>query len=112
MRQAGFLAAAGIYALDNHITRLKDDHKRAKTLGSVLKELKWIESVDPVDTNIIIFSVRKPLTQDHVLTELANHNIRAVKFRGPRELRMVTHLDFTDDMLDHTVSVLRKLHFN
>jgi threonine aldolase len=112
MRQAGFLAAAGIYALDNHIGRLKDDHRRAKALGSTLKDLPWVDSVVPVDTNIIIFSIVNPLTQDQVLTELSNHNIRAVKFRGPKEIRMVTHLDFTDDMLDDTIKVLKKLRFN
>jgi threonine aldolase len=112
MRQAGFLAAAGIYALDHHIGRLKDDHRRAKTLGSALKEAPWVDSVAPVDTNIIIFSVVNPLTTDQVLAELSNHNIRAVKFRGPNEIRMVTHLDFTDDMLDRAVTVLKKLRFS
>lgn len=112
MRQAGFLAAAGIYALDHHIERLKDDHKRARSIENTLKQLAWIDSVVPVETNIIIFSVANPLTPDHVLAELSNHNIRAVKFRGPNEIRMVTHLDFTDDMLDRTVTVLRKVRFN
>jgi len=111
MRQAGFLAAAGIYALDNHITRLKDDHRRAKTLGATLKELSWVGSIVPVDTNIIIFSVADPLTTDQALAELANNNIKAVKFRGPKEIRMVTHLDFTDEMLEQTVSVLKKIRF-
>jgi threonine aldolase len=111
MRQAGFLAAAGIYALDHHVTRLKDDHRRAKVIGSSLKDLSWVDNVVPVDTNIIIFSVTDPLTPDQVLAELSNHKIRAVKFRGAREIRMVTHLDFNDDMLDRTVNVLRKLRF-
>ena len=109
MRQAGFLAAAGSYALDNHITRLKDDHRRAKVLGETLKGLSWVKSVAPVDTNIIIFSVIDSLTPDQVLAELSTHKIRAVKFRGPDELRMVTHLDFTEDMLDHAVNILRKI---
>jgi threonine aldolase len=112
MRQAGFLAAAGIYALDHHVTRLRDDHRRAKAIGGTLKELSWVESVVPVDTNIIIFSVANPLTPDKVLSELSSHNIKAVKFRGPSEIRMVTHLDFNDDMLDRTVTVLRKLRFS
>lgn len=106
MRQAGFLAAAGIYALDHHITRLKDDHKRAKILGDTLKNLSWVKSVDPVDTNIIVFSVGN---QDKALNELANHNIKVVRFRGPDELRMVTHLDFNDEMLDYTVQELKKI---
>jgi threonine aldolase len=109
MRQAGFLAAAGIYALDHHVARLKDDHRRAKTLGAAIKDLSWVESVDPIDTNIIIFSVINTLTTDQVLSELTSNNIRAVKFRGPKEIRMVTHLDFTDNMLDQAITSLRKI---
>jgi threonine aldolase len=112
MRQAGFLAAAGIYALEHHIHRLKDDHRRAKAIANGLKDLPWVDSIVPVDTNIIIFSVPDPITTDQVLAELSSHNIRAVKFRGPKEIRMVTHLDFTDDMLDRTVTVLKKLRFS
>ena len=111
MRQAGFLAAAGIYALDHHVTRLADDHRRAKVLGETLKGLTWVNAVDPVDTNIIVFSVAGNLTTDQVLAELAKHNFKAVKFRGPKELRMVTHLDFTEEMLDSAVSILKKIKF-
>ena len=106
MRQAGFLAAAGIYALDHHVDRLKDDHKRAKILGDTLKGLPWVRSVDPVDTNIVVFSVDDV---DKTMQTLASNNIRAVRFRGLKEIRMVTHLDFTDDMLDRAVTILRKL---
>ncbi len=109
MRQAGFLAAAGIYALDHHIDRLKDDHRRAKVLGEVLKGLNWIKSVDPVDTNIIVFSVADV---DKVLNKLAENNIKAVKFRRSNELRMVTHLNFTEEMLDRAVDILKKLQIN
>lgn len=109
MRQAGFLAAAGIYALDNNIQRLKDDHRRAKVLGDTLKNVPWVESIDPVDTNIIVFSVAGDLTTDKVLAALANEGIRAVKFRGPKELRMVTHLNFNDEMLDRAVTILKKI---
>jgi threonine aldolase len=106
MRQAGFLAAAGIYALDHHVDRLKDDHKRARILGDTLKNLSWVKSVDPVDTNIIVFSVDDV---DKTMQVLADNNIRAVRFRGPKEIRMVTHLDFTDDMLDRAITTLKKL---
>jgi threonine aldolase len=108
MRQAGFLAAAGIYALDNHIARLKDDHRRAKILGDTLRGLSWVNAIDPVDTNIIVFSVNDV---GKVLQTFADHNIKAVRFRGSNEIRMVTHLDFNDDMLDYTVATLKKLKF-
>lgn len=111
MRQAGFLAAAASYALDHHIARLKDDHKRAKELGKVLSGCSWVSSIMPVDTNIIIFSLADSLTPEYVLQELSGLGVKAVKF-GPKEIRMVTHLDFTDDMLDQTISVLKKLTLN
>lgn len=108
MRQAGFLAAAGIYALDNHITRLKEDHTRAKTLGKELRALTWIKSVMPVDTNIVIFSIKESSTPEKVLARLNEHQIKAIKF-GPQEIRLVTHLDFDDRMLNRTVEVLKKI---
>lgn len=111
MRQAGFLAAAGIYALDHHIDRLKEDHTRAKQLGAVLKTLAWVSSVDRVDTNIVVFGVMPGLTTDRVLQELSTFGLRAVKFRAANELRMVTHLNFTDAMLDEAVSILKKVKF-
>jgi len=110
MRQAGYLAAAGIYALDNHITRLKDDHVRARELGKVIASLGWVESVMPVDTNIVIFSMKESVTPESVLQKLADENIKALKF-GPREIRMVTHLDFDDRMLEKAIDVFKKLSF-
>lgn len=108
MRQAGFLAAAGIYALDNNINRLKDDHRRAKALGEILKNVSWVKAIDPIDTNIIVIKVDD---SDRVLQELNKNNLRAVKFRNPNEIRMVTHLDFTDDMLSEAVKILKKISF-
>jgi threonine aldolase len=108
MRQAGFLAAAGIYALDNHIAGLKKDHQRAKSLGQAFQKCSWIESLMPVDTNIIIFTVAKTLSPENVLQKLAENQIKAVKF-GPSEIRMVTHLDFNDQMLEQTINVCSKL---
>ncbi|MBI3220234.1 MAG: PLP-dependent transferase [Bacteroidetes bacterium] len=110
MRQAGFLAAAGIYALDHHIHRLKEDHAKAKTLGNTLQQLPWVKSVMPVDTNIVIFEVADGLTPEKCLASLASHQIKALAFSAT-EIRLVTHLDFTDDMLQHTVSVFRKMNF-
>ncbi len=108
MRQAGYLAAAGIYALDNNIVRLKDDHKRAKTLAEVMRNLPFIENVLPVDTNIIIFNLNDNLKPEDFVKRLATHNIKATGF-GKQAIRFVTHLDFTDEMLDKTIEVLNKL---
>ncbi|MBS1487789.1 MAG: aminotransferase class I/II-fold pyridoxal phosphate-dependent enzyme [Bacteroidetes bacterium] len=110
MRQAGFLAAAGIYALDHHIARLKEDHQRARALGNSLQKLSWVKSVMPVDTNIVIIEVAAGLTPEKVLAKLSEHHIRALPFSAT-EIRFVTHLDFSDDMLDKCVSVFNKLAF-
>jgi threonine aldolase len=111
MRQAGYLAAAGIYALDNHITRLKEDHQRAKSLGEVLSKLAWVKSVMPVDTNIVIFEVGNGLTAEECVAKFSENNIKALAFSAT-EIRLVTHLDFTDQMLDRSIEVFNKISFN
>lgn len=109
MRQAGFLAAAGLFALKNNISRLKDDHYKAKQLEATLLKLNYIESVLPVYTNILIFNLKKELiTGDEFQQKLAEQNIKIAAF-GKQTIRMVTHLDFTDDMLGQTITVLKKL---
>ncbi len=108
MRQAGFLAAAGIYALDHHVTRLKDDHRRAGALEQTLRELPWVASMLPVDTNIIMITVAPSLTVEKVLKTLLENNIKAVGF-GPQTIRMVTHLDFNDDQLQFATDQLKKI---
>jgi len=102
MRQVGYLAAAGLYALDNNVEKLKDDHRRAKELGKALASCSWVNDVMPIDTNIVIFSVDKV---EEILKKLQSRGILAVPF-GAHEIRMVTHLDFTDDMLTEAVDIL------
>jgi threonine aldolase len=106
MRQAGYLAAAGIYALDFHVERLKEDHRRAKLLGDMLSELSWVEKVMPVDTNIVIFRVAAPLTAAEVVSRIAESGFRAIAF-DKQSIRFVTHLDFTDEMLNQAMEILR-----
>jgi threonine aldolase len=108
MRQAGYLAAAGIYALDNNVERLKEDHKRAKKLASTMSTLGFIENVLPVDTNIIIFNLNEKLQPEAFVQKLADNNIKAVGF-GKQAIRFVTHLDFTDEMLERVEKVLRSI---
>ncbi|MDF2447921.1 MAG: Threonine aldolase [Bacteroidota bacterium] len=108
MRQAGFLAAAGIYALDHHVARLKDDHDKATILGEELKRLPYVKSVMPVDTNIVIFDLTEKYTAAGFEEALKSFGIRAAAF-GKQTIRFVTHLDFTSAMLNQTVEVLRKL---
>ena len=105
MRQSGMLAAACIYALDNNVERLKDDHSKAMELAEILKPLSWVKKVLPVETNIVIFEVDDAAK---IATVLANENIRIQQF-SKTLLRMVTHLDFTNQMLAKTKEVLTKL---
>lgn len=108
MRQAGFLAAAGIFALDHHVKKLKDDHQKAKILGETLQAQPYVEEVMPVQTNIVIFKLTEEYTEGSFLETLGKHGISAVPF-GPQTIRLVTHLDFTDEMLEYTLKVLKKL---
>lgn len=106
MRQAGFLAAAGIYALDNNINRLTEDHQRAKQIESILTELPYVESSLPVDTNIIIFNLSPNLKLEVFESKLKEQGIKMSAF-GKQTVRFVTHLDFTDEMLMKLESVLK-----
>ena len=108
MRQAGFLASAGIYALDHNISRLKEDNDRAKQIGHCLSQLSYIKEVKPVKTNIVIFSVKPPMTSDELIKVLAKNQIRAVTI-GPGAIRFVTHLDFNEAMCDEVLRVLKEL---
>lgn len=106
MRQAGYLAAAGIYALDHHVKRLKEDHRRAKQLGKILETMEIVDRVEPVHTNIIVFHLKEN-NADKFLQKLLSHRIKAVAL-GPATVRFVTHLDFTEAMLAETLAVLKK----
>ena len=97
-RQAGYLAAAGIYALDNNIERLKEDHKRARTIGKLLSKKSFAEDIYPIDTNIVIFGLPKTILATDFVATLAKKNIACVAF-GKHLIRFVTHLDFTDEHL-------------
>lgn len=108
MRQAGYLAAAAIYALDHQVECLAEDHKRAKQLAEALSSCSLVKKVEAVETNIIIFEVYDTSAEEKFLQELTKANIQMISM-GQGKLRMVTHLDFGDDMLDKTRSVLLKM---
>ena len=107
MRQAGILAAACHYALDNNIDRLKQDNDNAKEIGKVLEELPYVASVLPVMTNILIFRLEQ-YTSDNFVSILREKGIVASAF-GPKEVRFVTHKDFTDDMKSELILRLRAI---
>lgn len=105
MRQVGFAAAAGLYALDHNLERLAEDHSKAKELGAVLSKMSAIKKVEPIETNIIIFELHQGLDEAQFLKTLTEKNIHIIGM-GSNKLRMVTHLDYTDEMHDKTLSIL------
>lgn len=109
MRQAGYLAAAGIYALDHHIDRLSEDHERAKEIGTVLLELPFVKKVEPIETNIVIFEIDESYrTSNEFIQQLREKEIFILGM-GDGKLRMVTHLDYTSAMHDYFLRQLRSL---
>ena len=110
MRQAGYLAAACIYALDHHVERLKQDNDHAKKIGAVLKELPYVQAVRPVESNIVIFDLPSSISADTFISQLNERNIGASPF-GPNTVRFVTHLDVSPSMVEIVIQVLRKLSF-
>jgi threonine aldolase len=110
LRQSGYLAAAGIYALKNNVNRLVDDHRRAQELAQVLSKLPWIERVEAPETNILIFEVRKPLDEKTVIEKLKAKGI-LISSMGQGKLRIVTHLDYKQVMHDYVVENLEKIKF-
>ena len=98
-RQAGYLAAAGIYALDNHVSRLRQDHARARVIGQMLTNLPEVEEIYPIDTNIVIFRLPETILATDYVAQLGQKGVRSVTF-GKHLVRFVTHLDFTDDDLE------------
>lgn len=96
MRQAGFIAAAGLFALQHHIKRLADDHKRAQALGDALRGLDWVKDIMPIDTNIVIAEMLPGIPSAAVMTALAKENIQCFTF-GNDKIRLVAHLDIHDE---------------
>ncbi|HBR53688.1 MAG TPA: threonine aldolase [Flavobacteriaceae bacterium] len=99
MRQIGFMAAAGLYALDHHVDRLAEDHKKAKELAETLKNCSYVSKVEPTETNIVIFYLSEEISEETFMDEMEAKNIRLSNM-GQGKLRMVTHLDYTDTMHD------------
>ena len=108
MRQVGYIAAAGIYALDHNIERLKDDHDRARHIGKVLESLPYVDHVMPCETNILIFTLGEKYTEKEFLAKLKDKDIHAMAL-APQVIRFVTHLDFTDSMMMNVEDVLKQL---
>jgi threonine aldolase len=108
MRQAGYLAAACIYALDNHVERLKDDHHHAKQLADALQQKDFVGEIFPVETNILIFEVKGKYTAAQLAEEFKKQNILVIAI-SKTQVRIVTHLDVTAEMIDKTIQIINQL---
>lgn len=106
MRQIGYMAGCGLYALQNHVDRLKDDHKKARVISNKLKTLGYVKSVEPTETNIVIFYLEDKINESHFIKYLAENNIQ-ISQMGEGKWRIVTHLDYTDQMHQDFLKVLK-----
>ena len=109
MRQAGYLAAAGIFALNNNVERLKIDHERARQISRILEKMDYVENIRPVKTNILIFDVKSPWTAASFLEKMNELGIAAAPF-GPQTVRFVMHLDVSGEMVKKVGEVLEGLN--
>lgn len=108
MRQVGYLAAAGLYALENNVNRLVEDHQRASEIGELLRVQSYIKSVEPIETNIIIFELRDGVNEKHFISSLERKEVKMIGM-GSGKLRLVTHLDYTQELHERFLSILKQL---
>jgi threonine aldolase len=108
MRQAGFLAAAGIYALQNNIDRLAEDHVHTKQIAEVIGKKTFVKMVLPVETNIIIFELNEGITAPELVSNLKEHNILGYAI-SPNRVRLVIHLDINKEMVQQTIQIFNQL---
>ena len=111
MRQSGYLAACGIYALDNNINRLKDDHLKAKEIENVLSKLDYIKIVEPVETNIVIFELDDKFSSSIFQNKLSEKGIEIISM-GDNKLRVVTHLDYNQEQHEYFLECIDNIHYN
>jgi threonine aldolase len=108
MRQAGFLAAAGVYALQNHVDRLTEDHDHAKQIAEAIRQKKFVRMLLPVETNIIIFELDDSITAPQLVTKMKEKDMLGYAI-APNRVRLVVHLDITKEMVSKTVDIIHQL---
>ena len=108
MRQAGSLAAAGIYALDNHVDRLKEDHTKALEIKNALLKKDFVKEIFEVETNIVIAHIEGKYNATQLAQSLKEKNILVIAMT-PTLIRFVVHLDISNEMLSTTLETIEKL---
>lgn len=108
MRQAGFIAAAGIYALQNNINRLSEDHNHASQIAAAISKKEFVKQILPVETNIIIFELNDSSSAARLVAKLKEHDILGYAI-SPNRVRLVVHLDISKEMMNKTIEVFNQL---
>ncbi len=108
MRQAGFIAAAGIYALQNNIERLAEDHLHTRQIAEAIATKEFVKLVLPVETNIIIFELKENITAPDLVAKLKEHSILGYAI-SPSRVRLVVHLDISKEMVTKTIEAFNQL---
>ena len=106
MRQVGYIAAAGLYALDNNVDRLAEDHVKASEIAITLQEQSYVSKVEPTETNIVIFYLAEHISEEKFIADLLQKDIR-ISDMGQGKLRIVTHLDYSNEMHSLFMAVLK-----
>ena len=106
MRQIGFMAAAGLYALENNVGRLAEDHKKAMEIAEVLSKQTYVKMLEPTETNIVIFYLSEEISEEKFINDLADKQVR-ISNMGQGKLRIVTHLDYTPEMHQRFLDILK-----
>jgi len=108
MRQAGYMAACGIYALQNHVDRLEEDHRHAKQIAEALSKKEFTGNILPVETNILIFEIKPPYQPQEIVNKMKEQNVLTIPISST-QIRMVTHLDISQAMVQKTIEVINSL---
>ena len=109
MRQVGYLASAASFAMDHHFERLAIDHRKAKELSTALSAIKWVHSVEPTETNIVIFNIdTEKRTAEDIIQKFKAQHIDLIAMDSSK-LRFVTHLDYSDQDHGHVLQTLKNM---
>ncbi len=108
MRQAGYMAATGIYALENHVHRLTEDHARARQMAAAISKKDFCAQLFPVQTNILIFELNPSYTSKQITETFRQHNIHLIAMT-PSQIRIVLHLGITQEMVDYAIDIIEKI---
>ncbi|MCJ8289498.1 MAG: low-specificity L-threonine aldolase [Crocinitomicaceae bacterium] len=109
MRQAGIIAAGGLYAMKNNVERLREDHENARALESTFNEMNWVDHVLGVDTNIVVVVLINGDLRDPIIAKFNEKGMAPMPF-GPGMIRFVTHLDISKSDIDQTIQCIRSLN--